>query len=169
MVIKRKPRSKPSAPPAMPFVGDHGTGTAAANFGTVIVPIMDDDGRNPNTQGPRRRVHRLSEIDMTMRQQQAGEAIELAFCRVQMLSSGGELKARVDSSPKPDHAASAQVDAHSRLVVVMAAVPALARGIVEHVCWHNQPINSFRPVGLRAGHSARLKAALDLVADRLEY
>lgn len=169
-MASKKPKQKPSKPEIPAFVGDHGTGTAAANYNTVIIPITDAKGRNPNNQGQRRRVNRIDEIkSLSMRQTQAANAIQEAFCRVEMLSSGGELKARVDSSPKPDHTVAAQCDAVSNLVNVMKGVPGAMRGIVEHVCWHNLPISAFKPTNMRNMHSANLKVALDLVANHLRY
>jgi len=163
----RKPRKKVTLPP---FVGDHGTGTAAATAGTVLEPITDAEGRNPNRQARRRRVNAIDEItSLSMRQAQAAKAIEIAYCRVEQLSSGGEIKERVQSSPKPDQTVAIQCDANSRLVQVMAAVPSAMRAVVEHVCWHNRPLSAMRPVNMRASHTAGLKVALDLVANRLRY
>ena len=163
-------RAKPSKPIVPPFIGDHGTGTKAATIGTVMIGLADEHGRNPNNQGQRRRVNRIDEITgLSMRQSQAAKAIQEAFCVVEMMTSGSELKERVDGSPKPDATVAAQVDANSQLVHVMRPVPSAMRGIVEHVCWHNQPINSFRPVNMRSMHSANLKVALELVANHMRY
>jgi hypothetical protein len=158
-------RAKASQVTLPAFNGDHGTGTLAATQGTTIEALKTENGTNPNHMGRRRRVEVIDTLDLTQRQLQAAQAIRNAYCRNEMLSSGGELKEQVDSSPKPDATIAAQVDATSRLVHVMAPVLRSDRPIVEHICWHNRP-------GRLTGAprwSARFKAAMDAVADRLRY
>lgn len=157
---KRKP-SKPAA-----FTGDHGTGTRAATAGTLIEPV---EGQEHNKTGRRRRKDRLSDFSLSMRQMQAGTAIRDAWCRVEMLSSGSALKAPVDASPKPDAVIGSQVEAMGRLSFVMSAVPRAARGVVEHVCWHNEKITELSNGLPYATNSANFKVALDLVANKLRY
>lgn len=118
----------------------------------------------------RRRVNRIAEMrGLSMRQLQAAEAIQNAYCRVEMLSSGSPLKERVQASPKPDATIAMQATAQSVLVSVMAPVPSAMRYVVEHVCWHNRPITALGPSDIRGNHYANFKVAMDLVANRLRY
>ncbi len=162
---KRSNRAKP-----LPVIGDHGTGTAAATRDTEVVLL---DGPNPNRVARRMRVTALDRLErrgsLSMRQLQAGREIEDAYCRVQMLSSGGELKEQVDSTPRPDATVAAQVDAVSRLARAMKAVPSAMRDVVEAVCWHGRPIESAQTPERNYRRSADLKVALDPVANHLRY
>lgn len=155
-----------------PFGGDHGTGTAAAVAGTSLQAIKDEKGSNPNNMGQRTRKiiikDMLSRGTLTMRQFQAAEAIQTAYLSVQRLSSGGPTSERVQSSPKPDMAVTIQVGANSRLVHVMKAVKQMDRGLVEAVCWHNQPLRSAIRGGYVRGY-VRFRAALDAAADNIGY
>lgn len=165
----RKP--KPKAVKALPFGGDHGTGTAAALAGKVLRPIVNEDGKNPNNMARLCDDDQLANMDfLSMRQRQAGMEIRNAWSGVEKLSSGGELKEQVDSTPKPDATMAIQIDAQSRLVNAMAAVPRDMRDVVEHVCWHNLPIT--QKIGKGRAHYSRradFQVALDLVANRLGY
>lgn len=169
-----KPRksSKYVSTAALPWNGDHGTGTQAAQNGTKIEPITDEKGANPNRMARRRRVDRLKWLMdrgyLSMRQYQAGKAIQDAYGRVESLSSGSPLKERVQASPKPDATVTAQVEANSQLVHVLRPVLRSQRAIVEHVCRDNQPITTLG----RKGHiraAARFRAALDRVANHMRY
>ena len=159
-----KTKRKPSKP--IPFTGDHGPGTIAATAGTVIEAV---EGQEHNRTGRRRRKDRLNDFTLSMRQMQAGKAIRDAWCRVEMLSSGSPLKEQVDASPKPDSVVTAQVEARSKLVFVMSAVPSAMRGVVEHVCWHNEKITEIKNGLPFSANSANFKIALDLVANKLRY
>lgn len=148
----------------LPWKGDHGTGTAAATAGTVVVPL-----EGPNRMAQRRKVCVIDSLtSLTLRQHQAAHAIRDAYGRVEMLSSGGPLKERVQSSPKPDATVAAQVDAQSRLVRCTRAVLRADRAIVDHVCWHNRPITELGRMGYPRA-MARFVAAMDRVADSLGY
>ncbi|MEL7299357.1 MAG: hypothetical protein AAFM92_03145 [Pseudomonadota bacterium] len=167
-----RPRKKSVTVTQAPWGGDHGTATAAAMRGTELVEVVDENGKNPNRMKRRQRVCRLDVMLkrgwITMRQHQAGRFIQDAYGRVQSLSSGGPLKERVQSSPKPDKVVASQVDAVSTLKLAMDCVPRSARDIVEAVCWHNEPMTVLVRRGDRRA-PARLKDALDRVADRLRY
>lgn len=160
---KRKREGKKSMVTLAPDVvnGDHGTGTTAAKEGTVLVKIKND----PNRRAYLQRVDAYLRINLDMRQQQAAKAIRDAYCKVQMLSSGGPLKERVQASPKPDQTIDIQVAAQSRLMFVMAAVPQRQRRLIEHVLWENKPIRS---LGIKRG-PARFRWVMDLVADHVGY
>lgn len=164
---KSRARKKPTAPPA--YNGDHGTGTAASVADTFIEPIKNDDGSNPNNMARRRRRDALSGLGLSMRQQQAGEAIRDRYSAVEALSSGSPLKAKVDASPKPDAVVASQIEAQSRWVEVTRGIPGDARAIVDHVCCANQPIWTAPGPLTEGGKKAVLKVALDLVANRLRY
>ncbi len=168
----RKSRRKSVSVAPMPFGGDHGPGTRAATVGTLLEPVVDDMGRNPNHMGRRRRKIIIDDMlkrqTITMRQHQAAEAIQLAYLGVQRLSSGGPLQEQVQSSPKPDAAVAIQVGANSRFVRVMKAVKSSDRELIEAVCFHNKPLRSAIRGGYVRGYT-RFREALDLVADHMNY
>ena len=153
------------------FEGDKGTGTLAAKAGTVLEEIKNEAGENPNRRSRRIRIDRADDMvkrgQLSLRQYQAAKEIRDAWCKVQTLSSGGEMKEQVDASPKPDAVISRQVDAMSRLKHAMDAVPNAMRAVVEHVCWYNEPLH--RMPGIKGTNSANLKVALDLVANKMKY
>ena len=144
------------------YNGDHGTGTDAAIRGTLLVPVKD----SPNRMARRTRVDAYTRIDLTTRQEQAAKAIRDAFCRVEMLSSGGPLKERVEASPRPDATIDMQIACQGRLHRVMSSVHRSDRPIIEHILWRNQPLRALKGYP-RSGQ--RFKKALDLVADYLGY
>lgn len=161
-----RPRKK-SVTMRKPLEGDHGTGTAAAIAGTVMEEI---EGDNPNNRGRRRRLEviELRSLGLSMRQTQAAREIRNAWCAVEMLTSGGELKEQVDASPKPDAVKTAQISALSRYRIAMKGVPAgIPRQIVEAVCFHNKHPDDLPKEW--ASVKAQLKVALDLAANRLGY
>lgn len=170
----RKGRPRKARQVTLPVLGgDHGTGTAAALSGTEVVEIKNDKGENPNHMGRRQRVNiaqRMMERGLlSTRQYQAADAIQVAYGAVQSLSSGGELKEKVDSSPKPDATIARQVDANSHLIFLMGAVPKQARPVVENVCFLNKPV-TFLCKGRKAVFAYKqLRWALDLVADEVGY
>lgn len=145
--------------------GDHGTGTSAAKAGTEIVPIKD----SPNGMANRRRINVIDKItSLSMRQLQAAKEIEAAYCKTEMLSSGGPLKEQVDASPKPDAVVSSQVDAQSRLARCMRPVLRSERHIVECICWRNEAPRTLSRTHRRLWLS-RFKTAMDRVADEMGY
>lgn len=176
--MAKKKHKKPRKLAVPSFTGDHGPKTAAQMAGTKIVPISDKD--NPNNTGQKRRENVLERMhlgrgadeaaSLSLRQYQAGNAIQEAFCKCDALSSGNSdySKPIVDSSPKPDQFTAMHCDAQSRLSFTMAKVPQDMRAVVEHVCWYNQPISGMchhpRDIGM---HRANLKVALDLVANHI--
>ena len=163
---KSRARQKPSAPI---FGGDHGTNTMAANANSVVEEIKNADGSNPNQMARRRRKSAIDAISLSMRQEQAANEIQNAWCKVQMLESGSPLKAKVDASPKLDATIAAQVDAQSRWIKASRAILSADRRLVFHVCCDNRPITE---AGRRMGIPravARFKKAMDRVADALDY
>lgn len=164
---KSRARRKPAKLKQPELGGDHGPNTPAATAGTYLEAITDEHGKNPNNIGRRRRKNALTGLGLSMRQSQAGEAIRDAYARVESLSSGGPLKAKVDASPKPDAVVTAQVEAQSHLAFVMKAVPrGEMRRVVEHVCWNNQPVWTCK--GTETMNKACLKVALTLVANKMD-
>jgi hypothetical protein len=152
-----------------PWNGDHGTGTPAANAGTVVREVLTEDGRNPNRMAQRVRVNVIDTLtSLTLRQVQAAKEIQNAYGKVESLSSGGPLKEQVQSSPKPDAVISAQVDAQSRLARAMKAVLRSERQIVEHICWHNRKPQTLTRTERRRW-LARFAQSMDRVADHLRY
>lgn len=148
------------------FGGDHGTETDLANEGTLLVPVVNEVGKNPNRMARRQRADAYRRISLTMRQEQAAKAIRDAYCRVEMLSSGSPLKERVQASAKPDATIDIQCAAQSKLVYIMMAVPRSSRRVVEHVLWQNKPLRALNNMP-RSG--VRFRYALELVADHLCY
>lgn len=157
----------------IPLGGDHGPGTAAATRGTVVEPLMNENGKNPNNMGRRRRVSQIERLGsgglLTMRQWQAAYAIQEAHARVDALSSGGEIRERVQSSPKPDATIEAQVDAISHLAHVMTPVRARDRHIIDHICVQNRSAYELVRGGDAVRLFARFRRVLDDVADHLRY
>lgn len=147
------------------FNGDLGTGTNAAKRGTEILPVLNAKGENPNNVFRRRRKNVILGMNLTMRQQQAALEIEEAYCGVGKLSSGSPLKARVDSSFKPDATIDGQVDAISRLVRATKAVRKSDKPIVDHVCLFNQPLRTMR----EPRRYQIFRECMDRVADHLHY
>lgn len=164
---KSQARRKPAAPP--PFNGDHGASTPAATAGTVIEELKNDDGSNPNRMARRRRLSAIEAMTLTMRQEQAAKAIEEAWCRLQMLESGGPLKAKVDASPKPDAVVTRQVDAHSRWIWVTRAIPPHQRDLIYWVCCLNKPVTAYGRNTGQARAPALFREVMDKVADSLRY
>ncbi len=166
MTRKGRARKRPSAPP--PFNGDHGTQTDAAKAGTVVEPMTNDKGENPNHMGRRRRVEVFETLKfLSMRQIQAAREIRDAYCAVESTTSGGPLQDKIDASPKPDAVIAAQVSTRSRLERAMHAVPSHMRLTVEEVCWHNTPLTK-TTLGYEIARSD-MSGALSLVADHLGY
>lgn len=163
--LRAKPKSAVSLA-YTPYNGDHGAQTEAANANTVLVPVKE----NKNNYAYKYRVNAVDLLEgkLTMRQIQAARAIQRAYQRDQMLSSGSPLKEQVDGSPKPDATIAAQVEARSLLKHCMAAVRRSERRIVEGVCWHDERIGT---IG-REGYPrtlARFRIAMTRVADYLGY
>lgn len=163
----RRARSVSTKP--LPWNGDHGTGSEAATAGTVLEPV---DGANPNRMARRVRKNVINTMlkrdQLTMRQWQAAQAIQLAWCGVQKLSSGGALKETVDATSKPDATVAAQVGAVSRLVHVTKPIRPSERALVEDVCYHNRPLGH----AARAGEVrplARFRDTMDRVANHMRY
>lgn len=165
---KRKHRlrdslAKPRGQVTLPRMnGDLGPATTAARRASVVEKIDD-----VNNVYRRRHGEPLDQMiatgSLTMAQQQAAEAIRDAYCRVQMLTSGGEIKERVQSSPKPDASVAAQVDATSRFIHLRKCLTASERAIVDHVCAHGQPLRTL-PGLLHVRSGSRFREALDKVA-----
>ena len=164
---RRRKRPISAAPPPQ-WKGDHGTGTPAANAGTEVRPL---DGANPNRFARRQRINQVDRLKprLSLRQYQAAMALQAAHCAVEALSSGTPLRARVDATPRPDTAVAAKVDAVSRLVWLMDAVPTAMRDVVTHVCLDNQPLRQMVKGRAYYNRMADLQVALDLVANKLRY
>lgn len=146
---------------SLPPTGDHGTGTDAANAQTLLIPVR---GQEHNRTARRQRVEAWKRISFTMRQAQAAQALRDAYCGVESLASGGPLKERVQSSPKPDQAIDIQVAKQSRLIKLLRAVPPTSRRVVDHVFRENKPL---RALDKTPRSAARLRLALDRVADHM--
>lgn len=146
--------------------GDHGTGTAAAMAGTVLVAVPDDK----NGMKRRQRIGTLERMmgHLTQRQYQAGQEIRNAFEATQK-SPPAIKEIQVDASPKPDATIDVQCDAQSRYAYAMSAVPLYAKSVVVHVLIENRPLSELGAGSMVAIHRQRLANALTLVADHLRY
>jgi len=158
----------------LPWNGDHGTGTAAATAGTEFEQATDNpNDTNPNNMGRRVRVNVIQPMikrgSLTMRQGQAAQAIQQAHCKVEMLSSGGELKEQVQSSPKPDATIDVQVERMGELVFVTRPILRGDRALVEWVCYHNRPVHTFARMTGNSRPLDRFRMAMDRVADQMRY
>jgi len=166
MAAKR--RKKPKSQVTLPYTGDHGPNTAAATRDTELVPI---EGQEHNRTARRQRRNTLIEMhqrgELSLRQWQAGDEIQMAWAKCEQLASGSPLKERVDTSARPDQAMAARIDAQSRLNRAMAAVPPNQRRVVEAICWHNEPVRNLP--GRQANAKAALRYALEQVANFLRY
>lgn len=172
--LTRKGRPRVARSITLPKLGgDHGTGTMAANANTELRALKNENGSNPNNMGQRQRVNvidRLVQRDLlTMRQHQAANEIQEAYCRVQMLSSGSELKEQVQSSPKPDATIAVQIAAQSRYFKAMEKVRKSDREIIEHVCCLNLPVMMLARGRHAVRRYQRMRKTLDDVADHLGY
>lgn len=169
MARTRKQRARRMASlPKMQLKGDHGTGSLAAIEGTTLEPLKDERGSNPNNMGRRYRKDVYKALSLTMRQEQAAKALRDAYCRVEALSSGGALKERVQSSPKPDATVDMQVAAMSRLVRLTRPILQADRYIIEHILRDNKPTSVLGRKGY-ARWSERFKLTMDRVADSERY
>jgi hypothetical protein len=134
--------------------------------GKVIEPIKGDANGTMRVST----VDQLAKMTgLSLRQYQAGIEIRDAWSGVEMLSSGSPLQEQVDSTPKPDATIAHQMDAQSRLVNAMKAVPSAMRAVIERVCWHNMPLER---MGGGSGYYRRqavFYSTLDSVADHLRY
>lgn len=162
----------------MPMEGDLGAGTPAAEAGTIIEPMLNEDGKNPNNMYRRRKKLQSAywEKRLQLRQFQAAQAIEDAYAGVQALGSGGDsigrmidLQTQVQASPKPDTAIDVQTSRQSQLIRVMAGVPKASRPVIEWLFWHNLPLTSFAQGRAHYDRTAEVKVALDLVANHMGY
>jgi len=158
-----RPRDK-SKRQNVTLTGDIGPQTSAQMAGARLDPIGGPNGRmQKRRENVLERMHRNRTI--SLRQYQAGIAIQEAHCNCERLSSGNSdySKPIVDSTPVPDRFTDRQVDAHSRLNLVMSAIPNISRRAIEQVCWYNNPIPRH---GIQR---STLKVALNIVADVLRY
>lgn len=152
------------------MIGDHGPKTQAQAAGSEIVLLTGD---NPNKVGRKQRINIIERMHragtLSMRQYQAANEIQEAYCQCEALSSGGPISERVQSSPDPDRFVDRQVAAHSRLKRAMRGVPIYCRAVVEHVCWNNKPLSEISKGCVHGIYTSGLKYALDLVANKLNY
>ena len=160
--------SQPKKPVVPKFNGDHGTTTKLARTGTVLEPMENDNGKNPNNVFRRRRTEAIENFTLSMRQGQAAKAVRNAYCRREMLTSGGPLKEKVQTSSRPDASVATLLEAQAQLDLCMAAVPRDFKAVVEHICWHNLPAYTLKP-GTETMHRAMFKVAMDLVANKLRF
>lgn len=151
----------------IPFNGDHGTGTPAAIAGTVLEPL--DAVNNPNHMGRRYRKDVYKSLSLTMKQEQAAKALRDAYCRVDALSSGNsEVKVRVQSSPKPDHATDRQCEVESKFLYLTKKSTRIDLKLFNHVLNRNRPIAEMNRAKVHI-LIPLFKYALDRVALHMRY
>lgn len=148
------------------LAGDIGPDTPAQMYGANVVVAT---GENPNNIRQKRRENILERMHkngtISIRQLQAGQEIQIAFCNCERLSSGSSDYARpiVDNTPVPDRFIDRQVNAHTKLKFAMASVPSIARADIESVCWRNENIPTAKD------RRAAFKMALSCVADKFRF
>lgn len=178
----RRAAKKQISLPAMPSEWDMGATGRANRYGLIREPATELDPEtgkpkpNPNNVMRMRRVdmlehyHRKGEITAAM--WNAAEKLRDAF-EATMKSQGWPDNDRVQSSPKPDHAVTIQIDRLSRFHAVHRLVPTEDRPIIDAcVLRGNGPtsavINGVKPYkGSGAAYERgmnHLRAALDRLA-----
>jgi len=162
--MQKSRKSRARKQPAQPLNGDLGTQTPLAVANTAVEAVQ-----GPNDLFRRRRLNAIDSLTLTMRQGQAANAIQEAWCKLEMQSSGSELKETVDTSSRPDAVIGVQIDAQSRWLHVNKAIPNVDREIVEHVCCHNLPIKGLIKKYNLPNATKRFKSAMDAVADHLKF
>lgn len=180
-------RSRKKKPVSLPAMGGgkvshvDGNRTGRANHMTIVEPVMHVDPEtgkksNPNGVTRRRRVSWVEALyrqgKLTTRQYNAAIKLQGAWERTERGLGGGELKERVQSSPKPDKSIDIQIDRVSQWVAASKCIPVKYELIIKHVVLGNRSVCEF--VGRKAGEARRLRAltslqqGLDTVADSLE-
>ena len=129
-IAARIPEKKAPAAPMMPVAFVE---TPAQNAGTVVEIITSDRG----TRSKRRyRLHILERMGrmrlLSRRQVTAGLAVHDAWCRTQ-LSPPAVRELFVDTTPRPDDIAVAQVEAMQAYADIMALVPVWYRQAVRRL------------------------------------
>jgi len=112
-------------------------------------------------------LHRQARHKLSLRQFCAAKALQQAHERVEALSSGSELKAKVDTTPKPDACVEIQVTAMSEEAMLTKGLDSRILPVIEHVCFDNLPITAYSNPK-NPSPWADLKVGLDLVANRLD-
>ena len=96
----------------------------------------------------------------------AGLRLHLAWQRISVGTAPPWLRERVDSTPRPDHAVTVQIDRREAYHRIWACVPAEDRSVLHWVCCENRSLGAaMRRRGGR-GHEA-MKARLHQALDRL--
>ncbi len=182
---KAKRRKKAVTVSAMPTAWDKGAMGQANRHGLIEEPATEFDPITGKPQPNPNNVKRMRRVDMlelyhrrgiiTARMWNAAERLRDTF-EATMRTPGWPDNDRVQSSPKPDHAVTIQIDRLSRFHAVFRLVPAADRPIIDACVFQmNAPtaavINGERPY--RRGGSGygkgvdHLKAALDRLADAM--
>lgn len=154
----------------------HGLEQEAA---TELDPETGKEKPNPNEVKRFRRVdmlevwHRKGTISTAG--YNAGEKLRDAFSRTQMGASINFVQDRVDSSPKPDHAVTIQIDRISAYAALAKLIPPQDRDILDTCVIHGHSPAALRTKEGRRpyngpGHAAGLihvREALDRLAKRM--
>ncbi|MGB7244277.1 MAG: hypothetical protein WBC93_19610 [Sulfitobacter sp.] len=165
---KGRPRKRKGVSLPPPLGGDHGTGTPAANAGTVVKPI---DGKNPNNLGRRVRESQLEIYYkkglLTKDHLNAGMLLLCAFEATQG-GSPAIKKVNVDHSPKPDHAIEIMLKRIGGYSAIMKHVPKTSRSIISRVAVHDLPIESHQKGDLQClNEMAKLLVGLDKMVESM--
>ena len=125
------PKSAVKLAPA-PWLGDHGTGTAAANLNTLLEPLKN----YPDRRARRRRVDNVTRLlgRLTAGQYTMAVAIQHAMAKREQLSSGSPIKEKVDSCPDPTAPAAALEQATSDLRRYTDHLLRSERALVGAIC-----------------------------------
>ena len=154
---------------------DHGATGKANRDGLVIEERGELDPatgrmRNPNRVTGARRLTWLERYAakgwISPEGYAAGTKLHEAWQRISIGTSPPWLRERVDSTPRPDHAVTVQIDRREAYHRIWACVPAEDRSVLHWVCCENRSLGAaMRRRGGR-GHEA-MKARLHQALDRL--
>lgn len=180
---KRRIPAKAISLPPNPW--DEGATGQANRHGLEQEPATDMDPETgkpvPNPNGVKR-CRRVDMLEVWYRKKiistagfNAGEKLRDAFNRTQMGASINMVQDRVDSSPKPDHAVTIQIDRISQYARLMALVELQDRQIIDCCILHGHSPAMMRTKDKRRpyygrGHAAGLahiRDALDRLAKRM--
>lgn len=173
---KRKAGRKRSNAVSLTTPWDHGAMGAANRVGLVVEERGEVDPKTGKMQNPNG-VTGVRRVDLLEFWHKRGSITADGFTAAVALRDAFEATMRskpalpdndrVQSSPKPDHAVTIQIDRISRFEAIMRHVAAADRGIVSACVLHGRhPSSIYGPFRQREGFE-HLSNALDNLADSL--
>lgn len=169
----RKTFKNSPAPTIIPFPWDKGADGAANRDGLIAEQAVDADPETGEIQNPNAvtRYRRVDLLEKWMREDRislagwtAGMQLRLAYEATQK-APGWPDNDRVQSSPKPDHAVTIQIDRLSAFAKIYRHVPPADRPIIDACVLHGKtPAGAgYRNGRYHMGFTA-LRSALDRLA-----